>query len=119
MSSSSIPPELSSVISELPAGISDPAEALAACHERLAACRDALGRSSEDSRDFELVRAATHSLAEAAKRHRISPEQMLIELKVMLTDAPALRGLPPPRAEAERAKLVSAAIRAYFGAEGS
>jgi hypothetical protein len=37
----------------------------------------------------------------------------------MLTDAPALRGLPPPRAEAERAKLVSAAIRAYFGAEGS
>jgi hypothetical protein len=40
---------------------------------------------------------------------------MLIELKSVIIDAPVMRGMSSAQAEATRAKLVSVAIRAYYG----
>ena len=84
----------------------------------LAACRDALTAYTGDGRSFERLRDAVHALARVARAEELTPEQMLVEIKSMLMEAPALRAMPTTRAEASRARLVSAAIRAYYGDEG-
>src|SRR3954464_16053504 len=116
MSSSPVQPDEGSGRTEVPMPVSSIPEPLTNYRD---ACRDALGSYSADSRNFELVRAAIHSLAAAARQHDLSPEQMLIELKTMLAESPVLRDLAPPRADAARTQLVSVAIRAYFSEHDS
>ena len=103
MSSSPVPPE------------SRPHSTTPERAKALADCRGALDAYSGDPHAFDRVRAAIHALAVVARADRVSPEQMLIELKPVIADAPAMRAMPSAQAEATRARLVSVAIRAYYG----
>jgi hypothetical protein len=105
MSSSPVPPD-----DRFPAAAHSPERA-----EALATCRGAIGAYTGDAHSLEGVRVAIRALAGIARRDHVSPEQMLIELKSVIIDAPVMRGMSSAQAEATRAKLVSVAIRAYYG----
>lgn len=84
--------------------------------EAVEACRVALAEYSADARAFERVAVAIRALAAVARAEQLTPEQMLIELKVVLGDAPSPHSImTAAAAESLRARLVTVAIRAYFG----
>ena len=87
--------------------------------EALKACQDTFQRHADDGSALQYVFADVDMLCSAARRDRLAPETMLVDLKHTLDAVPELDRLEPERREEIRSRVVQYAIREYFADGGA
>lgn len=82
--------------------------------EALRACQDTFQRHANDGSALEHVCSDVDTLCAVARRDRLPPERLLVELKHTLDAVPELERLEPESREEVRTRVVQYAIREYF-----
>jgi hypothetical protein len=82
--------------------------------EALQACHDTFQRHANDGAALEHVRSDVDTLCAVARRDKLPPERLLVELKHTLDTVPELDRLEPENREEVRSRVVQYAIREYF-----
>jgi len=87
--------------------------------EALKACQDTFQLHADDASALEYVYSDVDTLCVVARRDKLPPERMLVDLKHTLDAVPELDRLEPERREEIRSRLVQHAIREYFADGGA
>lgn len=87
--------------------------------EALQACQDTLQRHADDGSALHYVYSDVDMLCSVARRDKLPPETMLVDLKQTLDAVPELDRLEPERREEIRSRVVQYAIREYFADGGA
>lgn len=87
--------------------------------EALQACHDTFRRHANDGSALDHVSSDVDRLCDVARRDKLPPERMLVDLKHTLDAVPELDLLDPERREEIRSRVVQYAIREYFADGGA
>lgn len=87
--------------------------------EALKACQDTFQRHADDGSALQHVYSDVDMLCSVARRDKLAPETMLVDLKHTLDAVPELDRLEPERREEIRSRVVQYAIREYFADGGA
>jgi hypothetical protein len=82
--------------------------------EALQACHDTFQKHASDGAALEYVCSDVETLCAVARRDKLPPERLLVELKHTLDTVPELDRLEPANRDEVRSRVVQYAIREYF-----
>jgi hypothetical protein len=83
--------------------------------ESLIALQEAVQLYAHDGSSVESLRTPVQLLCVVARRERIPPEKLLVELKHSLAELHEFAVMPPEHRDDFRRRVVDFAIQSYFG----